>query len=49
MKVVLRLITVDRFQGEEAEICLLYDPFKKEKKFFSDAARLNVALSRTQT
>lgn len=42
--------TVDAFQGEEAEI-VLYCMTRSNGKtnFFSDAARINVALSRTKT
>ena len=45
----IKIDTVDRFQGEEAEIILYCTTRSKKKtKFFSDAARLNVALSRTK-
>jgi len=45
----IKIDTVDRFQGEEAEIVLYCTTRSKKKtKFFSDAARLNVALSRTK-
>lgn len=45
----IKVDTVDGFQGEEAEV-ILYCTTRSKKKtsFFSDAARLNVALSRTK-
>ncbi|WP_114571704.1 DEAD/DEAH box helicase [Exiguobacterium flavidum] len=45
----LKVDTIDGFQGEEADI-VLYCATRAVKKtnFFSDAARLNVALSRTK-
>lgn len=45
----LAVNTVDAFQGEEAEIVIYcMTRSKKQTNFFSDAARINVALSRTK-